>query len=952
MTAADSNENTRHSGATESGLSSAPYKRDEVLGGRYRVISLLGRGGMGVVYRVEQIFLGKELALKTIDRHLMSDITVRRFQAEARAAFAVDHPNLVAVHDFGLFEDQTPFLVMEIVQGETLGDRLKNGPLSVDEAIPIFVQVCFGLAHAHEHGVIHRDIKPNNIMLLDDVPEGIDTGVKILDFGIAKLAQREGGEIQALTRTGEIFGSPLYMSPEQCLGTKVDHRADIYSLGCVLYESLTGTPPFVGENALATMMLHQTAPIPTLKEVPPNKHYPPELERLVQLMLAKNPDDRLQHISDAAFQLGALKSGSPSTPNNLLLPTKRPAGQEDRAGIITIEKQKFYGGVFALALVTFLISSSLTYFSQSANFRSNRPGNDTSKQPESGAPENANGGMTRTNPTGTIANDTNNNGTSTNGTSTSSTGASSTSANDTSANGIANSTSAESTSAANRPSDTTSPATAGSANTEDAAVFLKGVKEGANDFHSKFATDESLNIFKGYKLAQVVNLQDGQFTDRALQNLKDSKVLVMALDNCELDKFDNLTNLSWLQVLDLTNSNVNDNAMPVLANLKMLRHLRLTGCQISENGLRQLAKSNSLNTLILSPNKYSTTFINELAESMPGCLISPYKKNSKLQDLALSDHSKDRVQHFSKLITRAEQSNKYHSSNVTYLIELSQLYAQHGLFKEARSMVEKAVAICEHSGDYRSLIVPLRLESGYVAVKDKDIEKAIALNDRAEHLYVDTCIHNNDAFLLNTLNQFTLLPLSLKQWDPAIEYCKTAVGFIEKYPNLDQKHEMLPTFLERIGWLYYSEKKLDMAQPYLKRALELNTVTKDSQPEPYLRSLIEYAHTLTTDMERRKKMYIEAIDQLEKLGLPEALDLNAHYLNACANMAVILGMEREHNQSANYFQKGLDALQRIKHPEAMGKQKALFSKGLVRQLTAAGRKAEAEKAARKYGVKL
>jgi serine/threonine protein kinase len=182
---------------------------------------------MGLVYRVNQIFLNKEFALKTIDKHFMSEIAVRRFQQEARTAFSLEHPSIIAVNDFGVLDDQSPFLVMDLVRGETLGERLKRtGPLTLEEAIPIFVQVCFGLAYAHECDVVHRDIKPNNIMLLKGMPLGSEGSVKIVDFGIAKFTQHEGGEMQALTRTGEIFGSPLYMSPEQCSGGRVDHRAD------------------------------------------------------------------------------------------------------------------------------------------------------------------------------------------------------------------------------------------------------------------------------------------------------------------------------------------------------------------------------------------------------------------------------------------------------------------------------------------------------------------------------------------------------------------------------------------------------------------------------------------------------------------------------------------------------------------------------------------------------
>lgn len=288
----------------------AELQPEQLLGGKYRVISLLGKGGMGVVYKVEQIFLGKELALKTIDKRLLSDVTIRRFQQEAKAAFAVRHPNIIAVNDFGLLDDQTPFLVMEIINGETLGERItRTGRLNIDEAIPIFVQACFGLGYAHDHGIVHRDVKPNNIMLLDELPLAAEGAVKIVDFGIAKFSQHDEGEIQALTRTGEVFGSPLYMSPEQCAGERVDHRADIYSFGCVMFEALTGTPPFIGENAIKTMFMHQSGIAPSLKEASLGEDFPPALEELVAMMLAKSPDNRYQSLGKVAHALGAFSRG-------------------------------------------------------------------------------------------------------------------------------------------------------------------------------------------------------------------------------------------------------------------------------------------------------------------------------------------------------------------------------------------------------------------------------------------------------------------------------------------------------------------------------------------------------------------------------------------------------------------------------------------------------------------
>lgn len=300
-------DNKRPINSAEGKLAGAEFAHDEIVGGRYKVLSILGKGGMGLVYRVEQIFLGKELALKTIHKSFLSDITVKRFEHEARAAFAVNHPNIIAVNAYGLLDDQTPFLAMEIVDGETLAELLHDsGPLPMAAALPIIIQVCFGLAHAHNNGVVHRDIKPSNIMILKGRELGTEGSVKILDFGIAKFSHRDGGEIQALTKTGEIFGSPLYMSPEQCMGSQVDFRSDIYSLGCVIFETLTGKAPFVGNNALATLMMHQSEPAPTLADGAGGKEFPEELENIVAKMLEKEPEDRYDSLGIVAHDLASI----------------------------------------------------------------------------------------------------------------------------------------------------------------------------------------------------------------------------------------------------------------------------------------------------------------------------------------------------------------------------------------------------------------------------------------------------------------------------------------------------------------------------------------------------------------------------------------------------------------------------------------------------------------------
>lgn len=288
---------------------SAVVSAGEIIAGRYKVISLLGHGGMGSVYKVEQIFLKKEYALKMLNSVGLSDVVLRRFQKEAQAASKLDHPSLVKAHEFGLIDGSQPFFVMDLAEGETLSGHLKrHGMLSQAETIRLMIPICFGLAYAHQHGVIHRDLKPGNIVLTRGESGSTGGTAKVVDFGIAKLDEGLTGE--ALTKTGEIFGTPLYMSPEQCMGNKVDHRTDIYSLGCVIFECLTGAPPFSGDSALAIMMRHQSDEPQTLKEASLGNQYPPELEKAVARLLAKNPDDRYQSMLAVANELFLIQSGN------------------------------------------------------------------------------------------------------------------------------------------------------------------------------------------------------------------------------------------------------------------------------------------------------------------------------------------------------------------------------------------------------------------------------------------------------------------------------------------------------------------------------------------------------------------------------------------------------------------------------------------------------------------
>lgn len=298
------------------------FSPGETILDRYKVIRLLGRGGMGSVYEVEHLFLHGRYALKFLNKNQTNDAAWRRFEIEARATNKLEHPNLIKVHDFGLLPNGQPYFIMDLVEGETLAELLKRkGRLPVDQTIKMFIQVGFALSYAHSNGIVHRDIKPSNIILTNaDSGKTEDSLIKLVDFGIAKLTGQDSFNQQTLTRTGEIFGSPLYMSPEQCLGIGVDHRTDLYSLGCVMFEALTGAPPLVGDSALATMMKHQTEEPLSLKAASLGVEYPKRVEQVVSRLLTKDINARYQSAELLTADLVGLDSDQVLTAAMTALP--------------------------------------------------------------------------------------------------------------------------------------------------------------------------------------------------------------------------------------------------------------------------------------------------------------------------------------------------------------------------------------------------------------------------------------------------------------------------------------------------------------------------------------------------------------------------------------------------------------------------------------------------------
>ena len=267
----------------------------DLIGGRYAIEKPLGEGAMGEVYLAEHVMMQKTVALKVLRGDLSrDDEAVARFQREARAAASLDHPHVCQATDFGQTDDGDFFLVMEHLEGETLQHQIETfGSLTVDRALHIADQIADGLHQAHQQGIVHRDLKPENIMLIDR--QGDRDFVKIMDFGIARLVAGEDSEAtdeERLTRAGMVYGTPHYMAPEQVAGDDIDLRADLYALGIVLFEMLTGQPPFDGDNIAKVMGQHITQPIPSLQDVVDDRRFAPELQSLVDVLLDKDLEQR------------------------------------------------------------------------------------------------------------------------------------------------------------------------------------------------------------------------------------------------------------------------------------------------------------------------------------------------------------------------------------------------------------------------------------------------------------------------------------------------------------------------------------------------------------------------------------------------------------------------------------------------------------------------------------
>ncbi len=324
----------------------------EVIGNSYQLEELIGEGGMGLVFRAKHLQLGRTCAIKILAPTMISQASWDMFQNEARILAGLKHECLVEIYDFGVHKQKLPFYAMDYLQGETLEDvLLRQGTLSVGAVIEIFIKLAEVVAYASAKGVIHKDIKPANIMLLPPTASGIS--VKLLDFGIAELTMSNED------KDPDVIGTAAYMSPERFFGGVLDHRLDIYSLGCAMFETLTGSLPYQSDEFNSLIKQHALDPIPLMR-ARTGVSFPIEVEAVVRKCIGKTPDDRYQNAAYLSVDLGAILNGEPLQFANDLLEVIKKESVEANVSTVPSKSKMVWPPVFLIVLICSVTIAVLT----------------------------------------------------------------------------------------------------------------------------------------------------------------------------------------------------------------------------------------------------------------------------------------------------------------------------------------------------------------------------------------------------------------------------------------------------------------------------------------------------------------------------------------------------------------------------------------------------------------
>ncbi len=592
------------------------------LQGRYEFLTVIGAGGAGVIYKAKQKPLGRPVAIKMIHSHLVNVTALKRFLQEAKTISTMHHPNIISVHDFGVSEENQPYMVMDFVEGTTLSDFIKqDGALEPELAVKLAMQICDGLAHAHSHNVLHRDLKPNNVMLVP-LAAG-ELHLRVLDFGLAKLFA-EDEQADHLTKTGETVGTPAYMSPEQVMGKKLSPRSDIYSLGCLLYHCLTGFVPFGGATKMETMLKQLNDQAPPFSEY--DVDVSERLEALVMQLLSKDPTGRPESMTQVKEKLKALMTDNSSGQLSSM-------GKKEKKKSFNLSFDPKKVAIIAVPLLLVLGGGGFFWYQ-------------SQKRPEPApvakveAPP-----VKKEEPAATKTETKVEEETKETEIKTETPVATETSQKSDEPKVAWSSVDKQFIESIKQNPQATTLSSDGLPIRNEVLYFVKQMKnlQNLNLSKSKEIGDPGLKYIEGLPLLNNLDLSKTDVTDKGVAsiaslsalkklNLSGTKVTEKGLEplascryldylnlnltglgNVDLKELSGVNNLSKL---NLSNTKIGDKAMPVLASMKILQTVDLSNTDLTNTGLKKLCENQNLKTLVLSNTKITAQGLTSLT-SLP-----------------------------------------------------------------------------------------------------------------------------------------------------------------------------------------------------------------------------------------------------------------------------------------------------------------------------------------------
>lgn len=562
---------------------------------------MLGEGGMGTVLKYRNPAISKFVAIKLLKTNLFSDDSYTRFIREGRAAARLRHRNLLTVHDLGILEGNQPYMVMDYFEGKTFADLLKEGiPLSETQLLDTFIQCCDAMSYAHANGILHRDLKPSNIMVSDvgsTKPQAI-----IFDFGVSKLLD---DDTFAVTRAGDVFGSPLYMSPEQCDGKTLNVQSDIYSLGCTFYEILTGAPPFSADSLFELMSKHKHEKPLSLKEASLGRTFPQSLEVTVKKMLEKVPADRPESMAAVKEMLlntapgdGTLRAVSGSSPSS----SKKQLQQSHAKGF---GARHVIGVVLGIGLLLYFALSYLSHPTGTI-----LPGHDSALSDKHNRTDHPDAPGQVVNATKTAADNN---------------------------ISIAASGQPDKTDTANGAARATAKRLRG-----EALAILNVESAGRHnpivDLNGLAITDQDMEALLANHRMIVLKVDHTDIGDAGLRTI--CKIKTLQAVHADHTKITNagipeLTKLPHLKNLHISETSLDDGCTAALAKMTGLEDLTLRDTRVSDKGVANLVRLKNLRMLQLNRTDITDNGVKLIAENLPGLEALHLRGNEGISDKSL-----------------------------------------------------------------------------------------------------------------------------------------------------------------------------------------------------------------------------------------------------------------------------------------------------------------------------